>query len=28
MYQGGKRFPSCEWGVKVMVNGQQVETVV
>jgi len=28
VYEGGKRFPSCEWGVKVMVNGQQVETVV
>jgi hypothetical protein len=27
VYEGGKRFPSCEWGVKVMVNGQQVETV-
>jgi hypothetical protein len=27
MYEGGKRFPSCEWGVKVMVNGQQVEAI-
>jgi hypothetical protein len=22
---GGKRYPACDWGVKVMVNGQQVE---
>jgi hypothetical protein len=21
----GKRYPACDWGVKVMVNGQQVE---
>jgi hypothetical protein len=28
VYEGGKRFPSCEWGVKVMVNGQQVEAIV
>jgi hypothetical protein len=22
---GGKRIPACDWGVKIMVNGQQVE---
>jgi len=22
---GGKRYPACDWGVKLMVNGQQVE---
>lgn len=22
---GGKRYPACEWGVKVMVNGEQKE---
>jgi len=21
----GKRIPACDWGVKIMVNGQQVE---
>jgi len=21
----GKRYPACDWGVKLMVNGQQVE---
>jgi hypothetical protein len=24
---GGKRYPACDWGVKVMVNGQQVEQI-
>ena len=24
-YQGGKKFPACEWGVKVVVNGQTME---
>jgi len=23
----GKRYPACDWGVKVMVNGQQVEQI-
>jgi hypothetical protein len=24
-YQGGKRYPACEWGVKVVVNDQPME---
>ena len=24
---GGKRYPACDWGVKIMVNGQQVEQI-
>lgn len=24
---GGKRYPACDWGVKIVVNGQQVEQI-
>ena len=27
VYEGGKRYPSCDWGVNIIVNGKQVEQI-